>query len=127
MSTDVLMNMSVPAGAATGSGLGNLGPFGPIGPVTGMNMGNLAFNGFMIGPSHQSIDSGSWVDLLVSAVQAKSILDTPMHGLPETDSITSVRLVTFYIRQVAVYDNRFTFLYAHCRQTLLPDIHWWLY
>jgi hypothetical protein len=78
MSTDVLMNMSVPA---TGAGLGNLGPFGPIGPVTGMNIGNLAFNGFMIGPSHaHSIDSGSWVDLLVSVAQAKSVLDRPMHS-----------------------------------------------
>ena len=84
MSTDVLMNMSVPATSATNAGLGNLGHFGPM---TGMNMGNLAFNGFMIGPSHaQSVDSGSWVDLLVSVVQAKSSLDTasprPVLSLP---------------------------------------------
>ncbi|KAH0827935.1 hypothetical protein J3R83DRAFT_3572 [Lanmaoa asiatica] len=80
MSTDVLMNMSVPTGSSTGTGLGNLGPFGPIGPMTGMNMGNLAFNGFMMGPSHaQSIDSGSWVDLLVSVVQAKMLLSQAMH------------------------------------------------
>lgn len=73
MSTDVLMNMNVPAGPSTGAGLGNLGPFGPMGPVTGMNMGNLGFNGFMISPSHaQSINSGSWVDLLVSVVPETS-------------------------------------------------------
>lgn len=73
MSTDVLMNMSVPTGSSTGTGLGNLGPFGSIGPVTGTSMGNLAFNGFMMGPSQaQAIDSGSWVDLLVSVVQAKT-------------------------------------------------------
>lgn len=69
MSADVLMNMGVSAGS-TGAGLANLGAFGHIGPVTGMNMSNLAFNGFMISPSHgQSIDGGSWVDLLVSVVQ----------------------------------------------------------
>ena len=53
MSAEVLMNIGVPAGS---SALGNMGSFG-----------HLAFNGFMMGPSHgQSIDSGSWVDLLVS-------------------------------------------------------------
>ena len=64
MSADVLMNMSVPAGSSTGVGLGNLGSFGP--------MGNLAFNGFMMGPSHsQLVDGGSWVDLFVSMVHAR--------------------------------------------------------
>lgn len=65
------MNMGVSAGSATGAGLGNLGSFGSIGSVTGMNMGSLAFNGFTMGPPHaQLTDSGSWVDLLVSVVQA---------------------------------------------------------
>lgn len=66
------MNMNVPAGSSTGAGLGSLGPFGSLGSMTGMNMGSLAFNGFTMGPSHaQLIDSGSWVDLLVSVVQAR--------------------------------------------------------
>lgn len=79
ISTDVLMNMSVPTGPTSGAGLGTLGHFGSIGPVTGMNMGNLAFNGFMMSPSHaQSIDSGSWVDLLVSVENL--VLFTQVHA-----------------------------------------------
>ncbi|KAG8213996.1 hypothetical protein J3R82DRAFT_10746 [Butyriboletus roseoflavus] len=83
MSTDVLMNMSLPGGSA-GAGLGNLGTFGS---VTGMNMGNLAFNGFMMGPSHaQSIDSGSWVDLLLNngspAEYYKATYNSPSQAHP---------------------------------------------
>lgn len=114
MSTDVLMNMTVPAGSAAGAGLGNLGPFGSMGSVTGMNMGNLAFNGFMIGPSHaQSIDSGSWVDLLVSVVRVKMFRHTGLWFLCHF--------------QTAVHEISVTFLQVHCGQTaslLFPDFRW---
>ena len=104
MSTDVLMNMSVPGGS-TGAGLGNLGPFGSMGPVTGMNMGNLAFHGFMMGPSHaQSIDSGSWVDLLVSVVQAKLFLFLTQAHVPEVNFLTSVQPCTFVKWQLVTND-----------------------
>jgi len=94
MSTDVLMNMSVPAGSTTGAGLGNLGAFGSIGPVTGMNMGNLAFNGFMMGPSHsQSFDSESWVDLLVSVVQTNTLCSRQSYPWPPRDWFPHLRSI----------------------------------
>ena len=101
ISTDVLMNMGVSTGSTTAAGLGNLGPFGSIGPVPGVN---LAFNNFMINPSHaQSIDSGSWVDLLVSALQTKIV---------DPSSVPSVVFCVHHIRCLRVFCH------------LLPGFHW---
>ncbi|KAG6375428.1 hypothetical protein JVT61DRAFT_2985 [Boletus reticuloceps] len=108
LSTDVLMNMSVPTGSTTAAGLGNLGPFGPIGPVTGMNMGNLAFNGFMISPSHaQSIDNGSWVDLLLNngapAEYYKAAYNSPSQAHPPLSlRLTAPQEPGFLLQEVPV-------------------------
>ncbi|KIK98653.1 hypothetical protein PAXRUDRAFT_823625 [Paxillus rubicundulus Ve08.2h10] len=68
--TDALMNISAQPGPSAGTGLGNMGSFGSVGLVSGMSMGQLGFNGFMMGPPHsQSIGhngGGSWVDLLIN-------------------------------------------------------------
>ncbi|KAF8134619.1 hypothetical protein EV363DRAFT_1448274 [Boletus edulis] len=108
LSTDVLMNMSVPTGSTTAAGLGNLGPFGPIGPVTGMNMGNLAFNGFMMSPSHaHSIDNGSWVDLLLNngapAEYYKAAYNSPSQAHPPLSlRLTAPQEPGFLLQEVPV-------------------------
>ncbi|KAF9227286.1 hypothetical protein BS17DRAFT_457490 [Gyrodon lividus] len=70
MASDVLVNMGAPAGPSAGTGLGNMSSFGSVGPVPGMGMGQLGFNGFMMGTPHAQSNGpnggGSWVDLLAS-------------------------------------------------------------
>ncbi|KAF9230027.1 hypothetical protein BU15DRAFT_84151 [Melanogaster broomeanus] len=64
-------NSTDPPVTSAGTGLGSMGSFGSVGPVPGINMGQLGFNGFMMGPPRiQSIgpngSGGSWVDLLLN-------------------------------------------------------------